>query len=452
MFYCPGGRWSQVQILPSRPFFTPHQEHLGLQNSLFSTDINSLTNDSPLAFQSRPVDRESYIGLDELELKYPFLGANLPKSMIIWGPPGCGKTTLAQVLCNHSDIELFSFSAVLSGVAELKGLFKAAQLAIDHHHRIPVIFIDEIHRFNKAQQDALLPHVESGLFTLIGATTENPRSSVNKALLSRVQIVELQAIGFDQIVQIVKTALMKKEVHFEQEEVEMMAEFSGGDARKAIGNLEMAISLKETDQFSLPVFKTIILENARSYDRNQDRHYDVISAFIKSLRGSDPDAALLWLAVMLDGGEDPVFIARRLVIFASEDIGNADINALTMANSALNITSNIGMPEARITLAQTTTYLASTVKSNAAYNAINAAISYVQSMPTIEVPEHLKNFPAKSHPVQYQYPHGFEGGFINQQYCPDNTPQFYKPKAIGVEKNIQARLSDLWPLKKEYDE
>jgi putative ATPase len=422
-----------------------------LQDSLFSADDNSPANTSPLAFQSRPVDRNSYIGLDELELKYPFLRSSLPKSMIIWGPPGCGKTTLAQVLCNHDDIELFSFSAVLSGVAELKGLFKAAQVAIDHQHRIPVIFIDEIHRFNKAQQDALLPHVESGLFTLIGATTENPRSSVNKALLSRVQIVELQPIGFEKIIQILKTAIEKYSVQFGLEEVEMMAEFSGGDARKAIGNLEMAIGLKESDQFSLPVFKKIILENSRSYDRNKDRHYDVISAFIKSLRGSDPDAAILWLAVMLDGGEDPVFIARRLVIFASEDIGNADINALTMANSALNITSNIGMPEARITLAQVTSYLASTVKSNAAYNAINAAISYVQSMPTIEVPEHLKNFPAKNHNVQYQYPHAYEGGFVDQQYCPDNTPQFYKPKEIGVEKNIRNRLGGLWPAKKEYD-
>lgn len=422
-----------------------------MQDSLFSTDDNSSGATSPLAFQSRPVDRNSYIGLDELEQKYPFLQSNLPKSMIIWGPPGCGKTTLAQVLCNHDEIEFFSFSAVLSGVAELKGLFKAAQVAIDHQQRIPVIFIDEIHRFNKAQQDALLPHVESGLFTLIGATTENPRSSVNKALLSRVQIVELQAIGFEQTIQILNTTIEKKSAQFELEEVEMMAEFSGGDARKAIGNLEMAIGLKETGQFSLPVFKKIILENARSYDRNKDRHYDVISAFIKSLRGSDPDAAVLWLAVMLDGGEDPVFIARRLVIFASEDIGNADINALTMANSALNITSNIGMPEARITLAQVTSYLASTVKSNAAYNAINAAISYVQSMPTIEVPEHLKNFPAKSHNVQYQYPHAYEGGFVDQQYCPDNTPQFYKPKAIGVEKNIRNRLAELWPTKKTYD-
>ena len=421
-----------------------------MQETLFSSDSASITT-SPLAYQFRPLDRDAYIGLDELVKKYPFLNSSLPRSMIIWGPPGCGKTTLAQVLSNNDEIEFFSFSAVLSGVAELKNLFKAAQVSIEHHQRKPVIFIDEIHRFNKAQQDALLPHVESGLFTLIGATTENPRSSVNKALLSRVQIVELKAIDFDQTVTILTNAIKKMPAEFEPEEIEMMAEFSGGDARKAIGNLEMAKNLKDNDQFSLAVFKKIILENARSYDRNKDRHYDVISAFIKSMRGSDPDAALLWLAVMLDGGEDPVFIARRLVIFASEDIGNADINALTMANNALNITSSIGMPEARITLAQATSYLASTVKSNAAYNAINSAISYVESSVTIEVPEHLKNFPAKSHSVQYQYPHAFEGSFIHQQYSPENTPQFYKPKEIGVEKNIRNRLRTLWPSNKVYD-
>ena len=213
----------------------------------------------------------------------------------------------------------------------------------------------------------------------------------------------------------------------------------------------LALKLKATDQFSVTAFKKIILENARAYDRNKDRHYDVISAYIKSLRGSDPDAALLWLAVMLDGGEDPVFIARRLVIFASEDVGNADINGLTIANNALNVVSNIGMPEAQITLAQATTYLASTVKSNAAYKAINDALTYVQENSTIDVPEHLKNFPAKNHPVKYQYPHNFPESWVNQQYSPDDTPQFYKPKNIGVEKNIRNRLKSLWGKYKKYD-
>lgn len=421
-----------------------------MQNSLFNTKENVAAS-SPLAYELRPKERDAYIGLDELEKKYPFLKSEIPNSMIIWGPPGCGKTTLAELVCNRDDVRLLNFSAVLSGIGELKKLFQTAEESLQFDGRMPVIFIDEIHRFNKAQQDALLPHVESGLFKLIGATTENPRSSINRALLSRMQIIELKAIEFQKTVTILLNAIKTLSLSFSDEEVELMAEYSGGDARKAINNLEMAISLKKSDQYSQEALKAIILENARSYDRNKDRHYDVISAFIKSMRGSDPDSALLWLAVMLDGGEDPVFIARRLVIFASEDIGNADINALTMANNALNIVSNIGMPEARITLSQATTYLASTVKSNAAYLAINEALEYVKSHATIEVPEHLKNFPAKSHATKYKYPHSYKGSFIEQEYSNEITPQFYRPKDIGVEKNIKNRLKNLWPHKKNYD-
>ena len=421
-----------------------------MQNNLFTTK-DEPTDSSPLAYRLRPKNVESYIGFEALKRKYPFLVDPKPISMIIWGPPGSGKTTLANLLNTNDNIEFLPFSAVLSGVVELKKLFQIAKNAKELHNRKVTIFIDEIHRFNKAQQDALLPHVESGIFTLIGATTENPRSSINKSLLSRMQIVELKAVGFHDSVKILTNAIKQLSLTFKTDEIELMAEYSGGDARKALGNLEMAINLKENNQFSLEVFKDIILENSRSYDRNKDRHYDVISAFIKSMRGSDPDATLLWLAVMLDGGEDPVFIARRLVIFASEDIGNADINALTMANNALNTVSHIGMPEARITLSQASTYLASTVKSNAAYNAINEALEYVQSQPTIEVPEHLKNFPIKGHPIKYQYPHSFEESFVEQEYSPLNTPQFYKPKNIGVEKNIKNRLKTLWKIKKNYD-
>ena len=371
--------------------------------------------------------------------------------MVIFGPPGSGKTSLAHALCSSDDIEFLPFSAVLSGLPELKKLFQVAQNINDVRQRRPVIFIDEIHRFNRAQQDALLPYVESGRFILIGATTENPRSSINKALLSRLHIVELHAMSHGDTLQILHSAARKLESRLGADEAELIAEFSGGDARKALGNLELALQLKASNQFDTSSFKKVILENARAYDRNKDRHYDVISAFIKSLRGSDPDAALLWLAVMLDGGEDPVFIARRLVIFASEDIGNADINGLTMANNALNAVSNIGMPEARITLAQATTYLASTVKSNAAYKAINDALAYIQRNPTIDVPEHLKNFPAKSHEVKYQYPHDFAEGWVEQQHSPDDTPIFYKPKDIGVEKNILNRLRALWGNRKRYE-
>ena len=422
-----------------------------MQKSLFEHEDDVTRSSQPLAYKLRPRNRAEFIGLDDLERKYPFLRSSKPTSMVFFGPPGSGKTSLAHALCSSEEIEFLPFSAVLSGVPELKKLFQVAQDATDLYRRTPVIFIDEIHRFNRAQQDALLPHVESGRFVLIGATTDNPRSSINKALLSRLHVVELQAMDFDDTLRILQSAEHKLETKLSADETELIAEYSGGDARKAIGNLELALKLKATDQFSAPAFKKIILENARAYDRNKDRHYDVISAYIKSLRGSDPDAALLWLAVMLDGGEDPVFIARRLVIFASEDVGNADINGLTMANNALNVVSNIGMPEARITLAQATTYLASTVKSNAAYKAINDALAYVQENSTIDVPEHLKNFPAKNHPVKYQYPHNFPESWINQQYSPDDTPQFYKPKDIGVEKNIRNRLKSLWGKYKKYD-
>lgn len=417
-----------------------------MQNSLFNTDDES-NQASPLAHKLRPKRKADFVGIKELESRYPFLNSVKPKSMIIHGPPGSGKTTLAHVLCNNNNIEFFPFSAVLSGVAELKKLFQAARETIEIHKRTPVIFIDEIHRFNKAQQDALLPHVESGLFILIGATTENPKSSINKALLSRLKIVELKEKSFRETLCILESATKKTELNFDKKELELMAEYSGGDARKAIGNLELAIDLKKNGEFSIGEFKKLILDNSRSYDRNKDRHYDVISAYIKSMRGSDPDSALLWLAVMIDGGEDPIFIARRLVIFASEDVGNADIHALTLANNALHVVSNIGMPEARITLAQATTYLASTVKSNAAYLAIDEALKYVKSNPTIGVPEHLKNFPDKDHSVKYKYPHSYEEGWVEQQYSPSGTPQFYKPKNIGVEIKIKNRLTQLWGKK-----
>jgi putative ATPase len=421
-----------------------------LQKSFFESN-DDITSSTPLAYRLRPKNRLEFIGLENLEVRYPFLKSATPTSMVIFGPPGSGKTSLAHALCASEDIEFFPFSAVLSGLAELKKLFQAAQDTNQVRQRSPVIFIDEIHRFNRTQQDALLPYVESGRFILIGATTENPRSSINKALLSRLHIVELQAMGYEDTLEILNSAVLKLETDLSADEIDLISEYSGGDARKAIGNLELALKLKDADQFSVAAFKKIILENSRAYDRNKDRHYDVISAYIKSLRGSDPDAALLWLAVMLDGGEDPVFIARRLVIFASEDIGNADTNGLTMASNALNVVSNIGMPEARITLAQATTYLASTVKSNAAYKAIDQALAYVQENSTIDVPEHLKNFPAKNHPVKYQYPHDFPESWVNQRYSPQKTPQFYKPNAIGVEKNIRNRLKTLWGEDKKYD-
>lgn len=410
-----------------------------MQNDIFSDATPADPKSAPLAYKMRPKEKQEYVGFEQLAKRYPFLKSETPRSMIIWGPPGSGKTTLVDLLCGASDIKLFRISAVLSGVPELKKNIELALHETATNKRIPVIFIDEIHRFNKVQQDALLPHVESGHFVLIGATTENPKSSVNKALLSRIQLVELKTIRHDAIIQILKSAMLKVDESFEDSDLELMAQYSNGDARKAIGNLETSINLRLSGDYTTDKLVQLIKDNSRSYDRNQDRHYDVISAFIKSMRGSDPDAAVLWLSVMLDGGEDPVFIARRLAIFASEDVGNADINALSIANSALNIVSKIGMPEARITLAQATIYLASTVKSNACYQAVNEALEYVKSRPTIEVPDHLKG-----HSKDYKYPHNYDDAWVFQRYTPEQLPKFYRPKAIGSEVKIAGRLKSLW--------
>lgn len=411
-----------------------------MQNDIFSESSSTDPKSAPLAYKMRPKGIADYIGFEQLVGRYPFLRSDLPRSMIIWGPAGSGKTTLVDILSSSSEIKLFRISAVLSGVPELKKNIELALHETAANKRTPVIFIDEIHRFNKIQQDALLPHVESGHFVLIGATTENPKSSVNKALLSRVQLVELRTLGHELIVEILKSAMEKVGEFFDDSDLDLMARYSNGDARKAIGNLETSINLKLNDDYTTDKLVELIKENSRSYDRNQDRHYDVISAFIKSMRGSDPDAAILWLSVMLDGGEDPVFIARRLAIFASEDVGNADINALSIANSTLNIVNSIGMPEARITLAQATIYLASTVKSNACYAAINEALQYVQDRPTIEVPGHLKSH-AKG---EYKYPHNYSESWVPQSYTSEDIPDFYRPKKIGSEIKIAARLNSLW--------
>jgi len=413
-----------------------------MQNDIFSDSSSAEPKSAPLAYKMRPKTKEDYIGFDKLLGRYPFLKSEIPKSVIIWGPPGSGKTTLVELLCTSSNVKLFRISAVLSGIPELKRNIELALHESNINNITPVIFIDEIHRFNKTQQDALLPHVESGHFVLIGATTENPRSSVNKALLSRVQLVELKTISHKSIIQILRSSMQSVGEHFDDDDIEIMAQYSNGDARKAIGNLETSVNLRRSNDFTRDTLVALIKENARSYDKDQDRHYDVISAFIKSMRGSDPDAAILWLAVMLDGGEDPVFIARRLAIFASEDVGNADLNALTVANNALTIASNIGMPEARITLSQATLYLASTVKSNACYMAINDALEYVQSRPTIEVPEHLKSQNKRKN--LYKYPHNYNEGWVEQAYTDEEDIHFYKPKQIGSEAKIAKRLDALW--------
>ena len=422
------------------------------QHSLFESDeVESTPNESakntansPLAHRIRPDSMQEFIGHSEIFKRYPYLNDKNFPSLVLFGPSGTGKTTLARLLAKLSGKEFYTFNAVLGGVADLKKLISAAEEMKQRYKKEAIIFIDEIHRFNKAQQDALLPYIEIGQFTLIGATTENPRVSVNKALLSRMHVIELKTLASDDIEIILVNALKKTHMKFDNELVKILASYAGGDARVALNSLETALALENPTVESV---KELIIANARAFDKGGNRHYDVISAFIKSMRGSDPQAALLWLAVMVDGGEDPVFIARRLVIFASEDVGNADPTALTLATSALTAISQIGMPEARIILAQATTYLASTYKSNAAYMGINEAISFVEENATIEVPNHLRNYPPP-HTKAYLYPHSYPDHFVDQDYAPKGTPIFYRPTSIGREDGLKQRLLKLWPHKK----
>ncbi len=416
------------------------------QKGLFDTTLNEEGNASkgkilpPLAHLSRPEVFEEFIGHTQIFKSYPYLKEKNFPSIILFGPSGTGKTTLARLLAKRSGKEFYTFNAVLGGVADLKKLIAGAQEMRERQSLEAIIFIDEIHRFNKAQQDALLPYIEEGAFTLIGATTENPRVSVNKALLSRTHIVQLKELSSEDIYKILLQTKPKFKIDLADELLKVIADFAGGDARVALNSLEAASKLSNPSKEDV---KTLIIENARAFDKGGNRHYDVVSAFIKSMRGSDPQAAIHWLAVMIDGGEDPVFIARRLVIFASEDVGNADPTAVTLAMTALTAVSQIGMPEARIILAQATTYLASTYKSNAAYLAIDHALEFVKSQATINVPDHLKNFPPPN-AQKYLYPHSYENHFIKQNYTNDPIPKFYEPTSEGKEDGLKKRLEKIW--------
>lgn len=410
-----------------------------MQESLFEQEKPNKIK--PLAHRVRPETLRDFIGQEKIFKRYPFLTRKDFPSLILSGPPGTGKTTLASLLAANADKEIYKFNAVMGGLADLKKIIERAKEAEKLFQKESIIFIDEIHRFNKAQQDALLPYVETGEFILIGATTENPRTSINKALLSRVQIIRLESLSEESILTIINRASSLGDIQINDEIKAYIARYANGDARNALNALEALEKFGE-DSLELEKAQELIHGQARDYDKNLDRHYDVISAFIKSVRGSDPDSALLWLAVMLDGGEDPLFIARRLVILASEDIGNSDPTALTLAVSGLHTVQHIGMPEARITLSQVTTYLASTTKSNAAYKAIDAALDYVKNNPTQQVPTHLRNH----HPDKknYKYSHAYEGHFVHQQYRPKECPKFYYPTEIGVEAKIKDRLNKLW--------
>lgn len=399
-----------------------------MQASLFNQ-----SHSMPLPERLRPSNLDDIIGQPKV-VEYFKKQTHHFKPCILYGPPGSGKTSIALAIAKHFDLELIVFNAVLQGVAELKKILVESKNTL---LKKPLLFIDEIHRFNKAQQDALLDSLERSSLLFIGATTEKPQIALNPALLSRLNIFELKSLALHDIKNILGQAVtFLKLEKISSYLIDTVARFSDGDARTALRALEF---LEETDSlYSDELIEPKLKEffaHSKKYDRNGNRHYDVISAFIKSIRGSDPDAAVLWLAVMLDGGEDPVFIARRLMILASEDIGLASTQALMLANQAHYAVSNLGMPEARITLAHATLALTLMPKSNSAYLAIDKALEWVKEQKTIEVPEPLKNQSLEK--KNYLYPHDYPHHYVSQVYAPKETKgKFYSPTKQGHEAHL----------------
>jgi len=419
----------------------------------------------PLAEQMRPKSLDCYYGQEHLVGEGSILRNALEKgqipSMILWGPPGVGKTTLAYLISNYLNCNFYKLSAINSGVRDIRDAIESAR----NSENPSVLFIDEIHRFSKSQQDSLLGAVESGIFTLIGATTENPSFEVISPLLSRCQVYVLKPLDKSQLDAILENAKQILQNQLQQpiiiQETEALLRISGGDARKLLNAFELATtSLLQKGRGIIITNKdveTVIQQNLALYDKNGENHYDIISAFIKSIRGSDPNAAVYWLARMLAGGEDPLFIARRLLILAAEDIGNANPNALLLANSCFQSLNVIGMPEGRIILSQTAVYLACSVKSNASYAAINEAMSKVEKTGDLPVPLHLRNAPTKlmkelSYGKEYKYAHDFESNFVEQEFLPDGLSgtQFYNPGNNSRENDLRTRLKQLWKGKYKY--
>ena len=408
-----------------------------------------MNSNEPLAYRMRPKTLEEYVGQEHVLAKdkilYRTIKADRLSSIILFGPPGCGKTSLARVISQTTKYKFYKINAVTAGVNDIKKVIEETKNFMLNPIGKSILFIDEIHRFNKLQQDALLPFVENGTIILIGATTENPYFEVNKALISISMVIKLEPLTKENIYQILKNSLERKDglgeynIKIEDKTLEKLASICNGDVRTALNGLEVAVLTTQMDKdgyinITDDVVKNSVQSKKAIFDKNGDSHYDNISAFIKSMRGTDPDAAIFYLARALNGGEDPMFLARRIVIAAAEDVGMANPNALVVANSAMQAVHMVGMPEARIILAEAAVYVATSPKSNASYNAINKAMEDVANKDTGEVPMHIRNAPAKGmeqfgYHQGYLYPHDFPGHYVEQQYLPDKMvgTKYYIP-------------------------
>ncbi len=414
----------------------------------------------PLAERLRPKTLDEYIGQRHLVGQGAVLRKMIESghisSFILWGPPGVGKTTLAKIIANQLDRPFYTLSAVTSGVKDVRDVIEKAKQTRFFNQNNPILFIDEIHRFSKSQQDSLLGAVENGTFTLIGATTENPSFEVITPLLSRCQVYVLQPLSDDDLLSLahraIETDTELKQRKITLNETDALLRYAGGDARKLLNILELVVNAQPEDEISIDnaTVTDRLQQNPMAYDKDGEMHYDIISAFIKSIRGSDPDAAIYWLARMIAGGEDPKFIARRLVISAAEDIGLANPNALLLANACFDTIQKIGWPEGRIPLAEATIYLASSPKSNSAYLAIDSALQVVNETGNLPVPLHLRNAPTKlmkslNYGTEYKYPHDFPNHFVQQQYQPDalGGKQIWQPQPNAAEQKLAENLKKL---------